>query len=451
MYKLVTPIFLAVLVYAQAPSTATKAAAPKPNPAASAAAPNIIDMVIELKKGGMTDAAIIKLLQRENKPYQASLAETVKLNKAGISEVVMDVIADPKAAAGGPPVAASPKAPAVPETAAAPPAPPSGAPTAFPPDLPNTPSARKRRVAVKAFDYSTVRQWVSYWFQTDYNIGEGIRAMLVARMHQSKNITLLERTNLADVIKEQDLDGTNRIRKGTASKKGNLSGADCMLYGDIVIFGRDDKAKHNALVGLIPGVGTRLAALSKEEKAVVGINLRLVDTETGEVIESAEARGESSRKSKDYGAALGIAGAGAGAGSTGMTSSNFQATIIGEATSNAVDKVVAFLEGKVPSLPAKSRSIEGRIATIQGATVYLNVGDNDGVLPGDRFEILQVENELLDPATKEVIDVVANKIGEVVVATVRDKTSTGAYGGSPISQEYASIQNKGYAARLVSK
>jgi curli biogenesis system outer membrane secretion channel CsgG len=275
-------------------------------------------------------------------------------------------------------------------------------------------------------------------------------------MHQSKNITLLERTNIADVMKEQDFGSTNRVRQGTKAKIGNISGADCILYGDIVIFGRDDKAKHTGIAsvlrgrGPLPGLADRVSVLDKEEKAVVGINLRLVDAETGEVIETAESRGESSRKSKDYAGALG-GGGGAAAGSTGMTSSNFEATIIGEATSNAVDKVVAFLEGKVPALPAKARSIEGRIANITPGAVYLNVGDNDGVLAGDRFEILQVTDELRDPATKEVIDVVATKVGELVVSTVRDKVSIGTYGGQPISQAYAALQSKGYSARLMSK
>jgi curli biogenesis system outer membrane secretion channel CsgG len=179
------------------------------------------------------------------------MAETLKLTKAGVSTSVIDTIGDPKSAsasAGAPapelpkaaPAVLTPRGSAVAVNVAAP----SGEATAFPPDLPNTPSVHKRRLAVKPFDYSTVKAWVNYWFQTDYNIGDGIRAMLVARMHQSKNITLLERTNIADVMKEQDFGSTNRVRQGTKAKIGNISGADCILYGDIVIFGRDDKTKH---------------------------------------------------------------------------------------------------------------------------------------------------------------------------------------------------------------
>ena len=70
------------------------------------------------------------------------------------------------------------------------------------------------------------------------------------------------------------------------------------------------------------------------------------------------------------------------------------------------------------------------------------------MLRGDRFEILQINGEIQDPATKEVIDVDAVKIGEFVVDTVRDKTASGAYGGQPLSAAYMTAAGKGYAARL---
>jgi hypothetical protein len=190
--------------------------------------------------------------------------------------------------------------------------------------------------------------------------------------------------------------------------------------------------------------------MNKEEKAVVGINLRIVDAETGEVIETAEARGESSRSSKDYAGVLGVKGAAVG-GASDMTSSNFQQTIIGEATSNAVTSIVTYLEGKIPQLPAKARDIEGRIASAAAGAVVLNVGTQDGVLRGDRFEILQINGEIKDPTTKEVIDIEAVKIGEFVADGVREKTTSGAYGGQPLSAAYVTTSGKGYAARLMSK
>jgi curli biogenesis system outer membrane secretion channel CsgG len=443
---------LAIGAAAQAP-----AAKPAGGGAAKASAASEVDTVIALVKGGMSEATVIKTLKRENKTYALSPADLLKLQKAGVSERVIDVMTDPGAPGGEPAVATassttSAPARAVKAVSGSAPAEAGGAATAFPPDLADVAPAKKRRLAVRPFDYSTVTNWVNYWFNNTVNIGEGIRAMLTVRMAQSKNITLLERSNIKDVMSEQDLGASNRVKKGTNAKIGQLSGADAMLYGDIVIFGRDDTTKRKgvgAIIGRFSPVAGAVMTMNKEEKAVVGINLRLVDAETGEVIETAEARGESSRKSKDYGAIVGVKGTVVG-GASEMTSSNFQQTIIGEATSNAVDNILQYLETKIPTLPAKAREIEGRVATVTSNGAILTVGSSDGVLRGDRFEILKINGEIKDPTTKEIIDLDAVKVGEFVADTIREKTATGAYGGQPLSSTYAT-SGKGYVARLVAK
>jgi curli biogenesis system outer membrane secretion channel CsgG len=108
-------------------------------------------------------------------------------------------------------------------------------------------SARADSGAHDVFDYSTVTTKVNYWFNNNTNIGEGIRSMLTVRFNGSKNLTMLERTNLNTLMSEQELGASNRVRKGTNANIGQLSGADVNLMGDIVIFGRDDTAKRKGL------------------------------------------------------------------------------------------------------------------------------------------------------------------------------------------------------------
>jgi curli biogenesis system outer membrane secretion channel CsgG len=446
-------VLACVVALTLAVSAAAQTPPPKPL-AAKPAASSGVETVIALVKGGMSESLVLKTLKREGKAYTLSAADLLKLQRAGVSENIIEAMTDPGAAVtSGAAESRTPAVvPAVRSVAEGAPAAAAGATTPFPPDLSDAPAVRKRRLAIKAFDYSTVMNWVTYWFNSPMNIGEGIRAMLTVRLQQSPTLTLLERTNINDILKEQDFGASNRVRKGTNARIGQLSGADCMLYGDIVIFGRDDTTKRKglgaALGSFAPAIGAAVA-FNKQEKAVVGINLRLVDAETGEVVETAEAKGESSRSSKDYAGLLGVKAVGV-VGATGMTSSNFQQTIIGEATSNAVTNIVKYLEGRVPQLPAKARQIEGRVASLTGTGAYLTVGAQDGVLRGDRFEILKINGEIKDPTTKEVIDVDAVKVGELVVGDVRDKSATGAYGGQPLSAAYAT-SGKGYAARLISK
>ncbi|MFN7922338.1 MAG: CsgG/HfaB family protein [Bryobacteraceae bacterium] len=440
--------FLPLALAAQAPKPAPAPVAKPPIArAAAAVAPSMVDTVITLVKNTMSEGLILKTIQAGGQAINLAPADVLKLTQAGVSEKIITALMDPKSAvAAAAPAPAAPVAPVVNAIAPAAAAPPTGQATPFPPPLANAPVAnnKKRRLAVTPFDYSAVKTWVTYWFQNDVNIGQGIRAMLTARMHQSKNIILLERAKTDDLMKEQDFGATNRVAQGSKAKIGKITGADAILFGDIVIFGRDDKTKRKGIGAAIGGTLGGAMTFNKEEKAVVGINLRIVDAETGEVIETAEARGESSRKSKNWGGLLGTSGGGAAVGSD-MTSTNFEETIIGEATSDAVNKTIAWLDQKIPMLAGKNRNIDGRVANFTGTQMYISVGANDGVLLGDRFEIHQINNEVIDPETKQVLDKETVKVGEFVVHQVREKIAIGQYGGQPISMQYP----KGYAARLV--
>jgi hypothetical protein len=267
----------------------------------------------------------------------------------------------------------------------------------------------------------------------------------------------LEREKLDKIQAEITRGSTGGFDQGKKAKAGHLVGADAMLFGDIVIFGRDDSHKKNGIGSVLGTLGGRLGAAAGNarttDKAVVAINLRVVDTETGETIQGMgfEARGESKRTGTNWGAVAGgwkygAGGAGAGAGSSTMPS-NFADTIIGEATQDAVNKIAVFLDEKASGMSLKARTIEGGVASINGCQLYLSVGGTDGVQVGDRFEIHKILNEVLDPKTKEVLDEQTEKVGEFVVGTVRDKVSIGQYGGAGLDPNY----QKGYAARMVSQ
>lgn len=107
------------------------------------------------------------------------------------------------------------------------------------------------------------------------------------------------------------------------------------------------------------------------------------------------------------------------------------------------------LETKIPQLPAKPRSIQGRLAAITDGGAFLALSSNDGVLLGDRFEVRQINNEVLDPQTRETIALEAVKVGELVVKEVDSTSALGDYGGQPLNPAY--ITGKGYQVSLMSK
>ena len=57
--------------------------------------------------------------------------------------------------------------------------------------------------------------------------------------------------------------------------------------------------------------------------------------------------------------------------------------------------------GPTTEPPEKRLETEGKIARVETDRIYLNVGSDAGVAPGDRFEILRLGEPILDPDTGE--------------------------------------------------
>ena len=416
--------------------TATKPATPASKPAA---APSPVDNVISLVKSGMSESLIIKTLQKQNKPMNLTPADLVKLQNAKVSENIISTMMDPSSAPApaAAPAAEPPPAPAPAPAPVASAPPPAAVPVSNPAPAPAaTTQAQKKRVIVDAFDYSTVMTSVQSVFGTQQNIGKGIQAMLVKRLAEQGKVVIVERAKIKELEAEQDRNVGNRVKQGSGARVGRISGADALLAGDIVIFGRDDKKKTVKGGGLIGGIGGAVANMNKEDKAVVAIDYRLIDAETSEVIATGEAKGESVRKSKGFAGIAGALGKGVAGVEVDMTSSNFAETIIGEATMDCVNKLADILNQQAADMKKTVREVEAYVADVSGKTMVISAGANDGVNVGEVFEILKIVREVKDPVTKEVLDRITDKSGEMTVTSVRDKIATGSYIGSPAAVGY---------------
>jgi len=205
---------------------------------------------------------------------------------------------------------------------------------------------------------------------------------------------------------------------------------DAIIVGSITQFGRDDKSVGvggGALGGLTGrfgsgGVGKRPA------KAVVGINARMVNTETGEILAVAEGKGESKRSGLLLGGGGGSSGGGGGGG-LDMSSSNFADTILGEAVAQAVNDMAKQLDDSASRLPTQVLNISGLVADVSGNTLILNVGSKAGVKVGDHLGVFRQGRQIKDPATGKVLKSIETRLGDVTITEVEDTSSTGTYTG----------------------
>ncbi len=281
---------------------------------------------------------------------------------------------------------------------------------------------RKKRVAVFDFDYATVRTNSSALFGSDIDIGKGIADLIVNDLVKDGTYSVIERKALDKIMAEQNFSNSDRANPNSAAKLGKLLGVDAIIIGSITQFGNDTK---NTNVGGGGGGfgGYGLGGFKhKNSKAVVGIDARMVDIDTAEILGVAEGKGESARESTS------LTGGGGnwhgfGAGGADFGSSDFQQTIIGEAVKKATDQLCLGLVADNGKLQARTISVTGLVAAVDGGQIVLNVGAKSGLKVGDQLSVERVTKEIKDPSTGAVIRRLSSQIGVIQVTDVDDISS----------------------------
>jgi len=281
------------------------------------------------------------------------------------------------------------------------------------------PQGRKKRVAIFDFDYATVKTGTAALFGTDIDVGKGISDLLVKNLVTDGTYSVIERKQLDKILGEQNFSNSNRADPASAARIGKILGLDAIIVGSITEFGNESKNRNiggggGGFGGFgIGGIG------HKETKANVVLDARLVDVDTAEILGVAEGKGESKRSSNSLLGGGGTWG-GFGGGAVDFGSSNFQQTIIGEATKAAVDQMTAGVIAAAPKLQLRIIKVEGVVAAVDGGQIVLNVGAKTGIKVGDHMSVERVTSTIKDPTTGAVLRRMTTKLGELEVTDVDD-------------------------------
>ncbi len=246
----------------------------------------------------------------------------------------------------------------------------------------------KKRVAVVSF-----KDKANY----GHNIGNGIADMLVTSLVESKKFIVIERSELDKIMQEQGLGMSGAVTPQSAAKVGKLLGVELMITGSVSEFGtKKDKIGG----GLSALSGFNLGVSSETARSVVDI--RLVNTSTGEIISASSAEGEESSKSLDNVGVTGI---------NFRNSSTWDKTILGKAARESVEKCVEIIVDGMKNLPWQGKVIKAN----SDGTVFMKPGSVAGVKPGMKFVVYRPGEELIDPDTGISLGSEEMKIGKVEV------------------------------------
>jgi len=263
----------------------------------------------------------------------------------------------------------------------------------------------KKRLAVLKFE-NKVKTPIP---NPSWNIGDGLTEMLSTELFKTGRFIMVERAALAEIVKEQELGQSGLVQRETAAKVGDLLGAQLLVAGAVTEF----EATSSGGGG---GVGFRGLSLAIQmSNAHVGVDVRLVDSTTGQILKSYNASATAQSTGLGFGATV----QGVRFGSDG-----FQKTPLGEATREAIQKAVRFVIGQMELVPWT-----GRVVQVSGTEVYVNAGASVNLKPGMTLAAYAKGEELTDPATGLKLGSRDRRIGAVTLTQIEDKFSIGTFAG----------------------
>ena len=222
---------------------------------------------------------------------------------------------------------------------------------------------------------------------------ESLDSQLVDRVNATRKFDVVGRTDLSEVMKEQDLGASGNVEAKTAAKAGKLAGAKYLLVATV------DDFQDYVEKATFEGTG-RTATKRVFRFSIIG---KIYDSSTGKLLESA----------------------------------NFQ-TGNDEFKQIQQERNYSVKDGELSDemMVAVSRTMAERIANRMADVIFpakilikrdtqvtINRGEGAGVAVGDTFNVFALGEDMIDPDTKESLGREEVKVGKVKIAEVDPKFS----------------------------
>ncbi|MBR3292319.1 MAG: penicillin-binding protein activator LpoB [Bacteroidales bacterium] len=231
----------------------------------------------------------------------------------------------------------------------------------------------KRKVAIGRFTNETQYGKGLFYDKENDPMRKQALDILSSKLAQSGKFILLEREDLDVLVKE-------------AGGSMNKIGADYIILGSITEFGRKNEGHEQVF------------SSTKTQTVEAGVSIRLVETATGLIIYSDEAKGYAETTSKQT---LGIGG-----------TAGFDATLSDKAISAALSQLVENIINKCMDKPWRSY-----ILAEDSGSYIIAGGASQGLAAGDKFNVYKKGRKVKNPQTGMEIELPGTLIGVVTVQT----------------------------------
>jgi len=258
----------------------------------------------------------------------------------------------------------------------------------------------KIRIAIWDFENHAENRW---WFWN--NMGPAARNQIDTEFSENRLLSskfgVVEREKLKLAMQEQGLAAAGAVDPTTAAKVGRILGVKYVVTGAIDKF---DIQNTKGALGMF-GVAAYVV------QASATINLRFIDTTTAERVVSISADGGVKK--------------GGGSVSSASLSHDAEWGLASETIQNAAKAVVEKLSGSDYlariSTSATAGGVEGKIIKVEGTRAWINLGALSGIKLGDRFNVFNAGEALIDPDTGAKLGTDEKQTGSGAVVEVQSK------------------------------
>jgi curli biogenesis system outer membrane secretion channel CsgG len=275
-------------------------------------------------------------------------------------------------------------------------------------------NAAKKRIAVVDLEDKSAGQH-SGW----HNVGSGMADMITTALTKSGKYMVLERAKLKKIFDEQSLGASGAVTEKSAAKIGQLIGVQYLVTGSVTEFGVKESKLGVGNLGRVLKIGGGLN--TKTNTARVVMDIRLIDTTTGEVIIAEKGEGEDSSTGVDIDLSA--------APSVDFGKEGFDETVVGKAVRKSVDQVVKYINGA----EAKA-GWSAKIIKIEGKQIWINSGEDEGIKVGKTVSVYKKGEDLEDPDSGVSLGSTETKVGTAKITKVEKKYSI-AETSTPVTKE----------------
>ncbi|MEM7235707.1 MAG: CsgG/HfaB family protein [Planctomycetota bacterium] len=259
----------------------------------------------------------------------------------------------------------------------------------------------KPLVAVIAFENRAI---IPPNYGVDWQVGGGVAEILEDRLYQTGLYRVLDRADLDEVLREQDLQQSGRTRVEETVAPNRLKNAHYLVRGVITEFSHVDVAGWDFGIGFF-----RIGAGG--EHAIVNIALKVTEVESGEVIYTNVIEGKVYAGSVDYGQIY---------KHVALGGHQFHQTPLGRALGEALDEAIDGLRSRIGK-----KLWRPRIAEIDDERIVLSGGADRKLRAGSRWRVRGHGKKIVDPGSGDVLGFEPGlEVGVLEIENVQDRYST---------------------------